>query len=147
MMSEETTLRQMRSEIATLQFLKRHTKVPVPAVIGYSKTPGTDPPPFMILENVDRIRMTLLLSTDVDPRIMDRVHRDLVAIQPELLRHPSANIGMLDISPESSITASTPPTATLAPISLELEQDSLKPPTDGTYTCANHYYAYKCNIW
>ena len=80
MMSEETTLRQMRSEIATLQFLKRHTKVPVPAVTGYSTTRGTDPPPFM-LENVDRIRMTLLLSTDVDPRVMDRVYRDLVAIQ------------------------------------------------------------------
>src|SRR5438105_198134 len=65
-MSDDTTLRQLCSKIATIQFLQQHTKVPVRAIIVYSTSLGTNSPPFMILENVDGIQITLLLLIKVN---------------------------------------------------------------------------------
>ena len=82
MISNETALGRMRSEVATLKFL-RTTMVPVPAVIGYYDS--DEFPPFMILESINGIRMNLLWAVDVGPSIFDRIAKDLARIQLELL--------------------------------------------------------------
>jgi Phosphotransferase enzyme family len=142
--SDETTLARMRSEIATIQFLRRHTKIPVPALVGYNVNED-DFPLFMIMESVEGMRMTYLLALDIPPRILDQVCKDLARIHLELLSHPSGRIGMLDLSeiPDS-------PSPTLGPYSL----DAIEHERDGVYTSksepfasAQTYYKYKCSVW
>ena len=89
---DETTLRRMRSEIATLKFLNT-TMVPVPTVIGYYD--GTEFPLFMILESIDGVRLNSLWTVDVGPLLFDRIAKDLARIQIELLSYLSNCIGML----------------------------------------------------
>lgn len=142
--SDETTLTRMRSEIATIQFLHRHTKIPVPEMVGYN-TNENDFPLFMILESVEGMRMTYLLALDIPPHILDQVCKDLARIHRELLSHPSSHIGMLDLSeaPDSL-------SPTLGPYSL----DAIEHERDGVYTSKSEpfastqeYYKYKCSVW
>jgi len=142
--SDDTTLVRLRSEIATIQFLHQHTKVPVPAVIGYCEG-DAELPPFMILESMDGIRMNLLLAADPPLRILDRVFKDLAVIQLELLSHPSERIGMLDLHRESS-----PPSPSLGPYSLdamEHERDGVRTTPSQPFSSAHDYYNYKCDVW
>ena len=95
--SESVIRTKLRSEVATLKFLKQHTKVPVPTLIGYDV--GTDDsPPFLIMENVDGIRLSILWKVDPSPRQVNLILNSLAEIQYELLAHPFDKIGMLDIS-------------------------------------------------
>lgn len=134
MISDETTLGRMRSEVATLKFL-RTTMVPVPAVIGYYD--GNEFPPFMILESIDGIRMNLLWAVDVGPSIFDRIAKDLARIQLELLSYPSNCIAMLSQSDS------------VGPYSI----DAMEHERDGVFTkseplrSARTYYNYKRTVW
>ena len=103
----------MQSEIATMQFLHQHTKIPVPALVGYNANKN-DFPLFMIMESVEGMRMTYLLALDIPPHIIDQVCKDLVRIHLELLSHPFGRIRMLDLSelPDS-------PSPILGPYSLD----------------------------
>jgi aminoglycoside phosphotransferase (APT) family kinase protein len=148
--SEETTMRRMRSEIATLQFLARYTKVPVPRVIGYHE--GDDSlPPFTILGNIDGIRMNVWLKVDVNPIILDNVFKDLAEIQLELLSHPSHTIGMLDI-PSSGLANSSsyitnPSVGPYSLDSIDHERDGVFTATSGPFTYARDYYNHKLSVW
>src|SRR5947207_1941285 len=142
--SDETTLARMRSEIATIKFLHRHTKIPVPAIAGYNANEN-DFPLFMIMESVEGMRMTYLLALDIPPHILDQVCKDLARIHLQLLSHPSGRIGMLDLSEEPD-----PPSPTFGPYSL----DAIEHERDGVYTSKSEpfasvqeYYKYKCSVW
>ena len=143
--SDETTLARMRSEIATIQFLYRHTKIPVPAIVGYNASEN-DFPLFMITESVEGMRMTYLLALDIPPHILDRVCRDLTRIHLELLSHPSDRIGMLDLSAEVPDF----PRPTLGPYSLdaiEHERDGVHTSKGEPFASVQEYYKYKCSVW
>lgn len=148
LVSDETTLTRLRSEIATIQFLHRRTNVPVPALIGYNVNDDHEFPLFMIMESVEGMRMTYLLTLDLPQFIIEQVCRDLVRIHMELLSHPSDRIGMLDILEEDGNDLL--PTPTIGPYSLDCIEHEL----DGVYTSkpepfrsAKKYYDYKLGVW
>jgi hypothetical protein len=55
----------LQSEVAMLKYLKKHTKVPIPTLIGYNLSTGDSPPPFLIIENVDGIKLIFLWAIDL----------------------------------------------------------------------------------
>lgn len=149
-LDNEITLLRMRSEIATINFLHDHTKVPVPQVIGFDE--GDDGfPPFIILKGLNGIRMTQVLSMEVDLSNLDRVLTDLATIQLELLLHPFNRIGMLDFRQQSSHdTMPDVVQPTLGPYSLDsmnLARDGVLLNVPEPFESARTYYNYKVGLW
>ena len=91
----------LRSEVATLRFLHEKTRIPVPKIMGYGEG-DESMPPFLIMENIDGIRLTLLWGVNVGPSIVSKLLRSIAEVQRELLSHPFHRIGMLDIPSNSS---------------------------------------------
>jgi hypothetical protein len=134
----------LRSEVATLQFLHQSTRVPVPKVIGYGE--GDDAfPPFLIMENVDGIRLTLLWGVNVGPSIVTRILRSIAEVHHELLSHPFDRIGMLDLP-----TSNDAPPVLISPLSLDtLEhcRDGVSPTLHPPFETVSQYYDHKLGIW
>ena len=150
MTTDDLTLIRLRTEAATTQFLRHHTKVPVPIVIGHGE--GDDEfPPFVILESLDGIRMSLLFKTDVDSIIFDRVLFDLAMIHLELLSHPFDRIGMLELPHENSPhDVFNLPVPTLGPCSRdawELARDGVFSDPPAPFTSSQSYYDFKLRLW
>jgi hypothetical protein len=133
----------LRSEVATLQFLHQNTRVPVPKLIGYGDGDDTLPP-FLIVENVDGMRLTLLWGIDLQLSIVNKILRSLAEIQHELLSHSFDRIGMLDIP-----TGNHDP-AIIGPFSLDqLEhcRDGVSPILHPPLKSVSQYYDHKLEIW
>jgi len=134
----------LRSEVATLQYLSQHTRVPVPALIGYSE--GTENlPPFLIVEHREGWRLSLLWGSRVKNEwAEDTIMKSLAEIQHELLLHPFNRIGMLDISNGSNAEQNL-----IGPLSLDaLEhcRDGVIPNIPSPFDNASDYYEYKLKV-
>lgn len=146
-MSDQTTIRKLRSEVATLRFLAKKTKVPVPKVIGYGEG-DNEVPPFVIMENIPGIRMSIAMARDIPAQFFNEMFKQLAAIQLELLSHPADRIGMLDISADDE--DSDVPRPTLGPYSIdamEQEFDGVYPTRSGPFTSSHEYYRFKFCVW
>ena len=134
----------LRSEVATLQYLSRHTRVPVPSLIGYGE--GTDNlPPFLIIEHREGWRLNLLWGSRVQNAwAEDTIMKSLAEIQHELLLHPFNRIGMLDISSGSTVEQEL-----IGPLSLDaLEhcRDGVVPNIAAPFDTASEYYDFKLEL-
>ena len=134
----------LRSEVATTQFLDQNTRVPVPKVIGYGEGDESIPP-FLIMENIDGIRLTLLWGVNVGPSIVSKLLRSLPEIHHELLSHPFDRIGMLDLP--SNNGASPVFTTPFSLDALEHCRDGVSPMLYPPFENVSQYYDYKLEIW
>ena len=133
----------LRSEVATLQFLHKNTRVPVPEVIGYGL--GEDGlPPFVVMTNVDGMRLSLLWMIDLACDTVDSILRSLADIQVELLSHPFNRIGMLDLSTDNDCTSIIPP---FSLDELEHCRDGVSPVLSTPFEKVSTYYDYKVDVW
>jgi Phosphotransferase enzyme family len=134
----------LRSEVATLQFLRQNTQVPVPKVVGYGLG-DENLPPFLIMENVDGMRLSLLWMIDLPQSAIDKILRSLAKIQHELLSHRFDTIGMLDLSPGDEVG----PTF-INPLSLDVFEhcrDGVSPTLPPPFKRVTQYYTYKLEAW
>jgi len=146
-MSDQTTIRKLRSEVATLRFLGEKTTVPVPKVIGYGEG-DSELPPFMIMENIAGMRMAIALGRDIPVSIFNKIFKQLAAIQLELLSHPANRIGMLDIS--DAAEESEVPQPTIGPYSIDVverEIDGVSSTRPEPFTSSHDYYRFKSSVW
>lgn len=144
--SDSVIQMKLRSEVATLQFLYQSTRVPVPKVIGYGEG-DKNLPPFLIMENIDGMRLSLLWmgGNSLRQPIVDKILRSLAEIQFELLLHPFNKIGMLDIATDSD----DGPTVinVLSLDALEHCRDGVRPIIHSPFTKASEYYVHKLEVW
>ena len=136
--------RKLQSEVATLQFLSRHTRVPVPALIGYDE--GTDEfPPFLIIEHCEGWRLNVLWGAKVkNDQVEETIIRSLTEIQHELLRHPFDRIGMLDVS--AGINDEQKIVGPVSLDALEHSRDGVIPHMPTPFETAGDYFDYKVDV-
>jgi aminoglycoside phosphotransferase (APT) family kinase protein len=142
----DSTLARMRSEVATMQFLNQHTRVPVPAIIGYCEDDG-ELPPFIVLESIEGIRLTHLLAVANGPLYLHRIFKDLAAIQLELLSHPSKRIGMLDLGQDPESTVPAPANGPYSMDAIGHEREGILTVKSKPFSSARDYYDYKRDVW
>ena len=126
----------VRSEAATLQYLRRHTQVPVPRLIGYSD--GI--PPFLIIEHVEGWRLNIIWGRRDAGLVQNAILKSLAKIQHELLSHPFDKIGMLEKSDSDEI---------IGPLSIDaLEhcRDGVIPNLPSPFETASEYYEHKLEV-
>jgi Phosphotransferase enzyme family len=85
------------TEVATLRFLKRHTKIPVPTVFAYdARFQNEVGQPFMLMEGMPGKRLWGGMQTDYIPdEFKGNVFGQIADIMLELRSHPFQEIGML----------------------------------------------------
>lgn len=85
------------TEVATLGFLKRRTKIPVPTVFAYdARFQNEIGQPFMLMEGMPGKRLWGGMQTDYIPdEFKGKVYGQIADIMLELHSHPFQEIGML----------------------------------------------------
>jgi hypothetical protein len=134
----------LRSEVATLQYLSQHTRVPVPRLIGYGE--GNDKlPPFLIIEHCEGWRLNIIWGAKIkNSWAEDTIMQSLAEIQHELLLHPFNRIGMLDVS--AGLNAEQEMVGPVSLDALEHCRDGVTPYTPAPIHTASNYYEFKLEV-
>ncbi|KAG8946599.1 hypothetical protein FRC03_001333 [Tulasnella sp. 419] len=98
----QATSRRLSSEIATMQFVEAHTKIPVPHIFHYSLRADGDGvgSPYMLMSKVDGVPLTELWD-DMDDRRRHAVLVQVAEIYVELFSHRFEHIGSLFMRDEN----------------------------------------------